>query len=145
MTVWEALAAFQEADGLAELWRLPALRVFRYGRKSSLGDVAEDAAVFLSGGGAAGTAGSAGMMTAVRGLALAGGTPRSRNARLRGVSGGGSAVASARTIRQAVDAGERRLGEAVQLMRERGGSGEADTGAIFSELERRLLAEIGAG
>ena len=145
MTVWEALAAFQQADGLAELWRLPALRVFRYGRKNGLGDAAKDAAVLLSGGGAAGTAGSAGMMTAVRGLALAGGTPRSRNVRLRGVYGGGSAAASARTMRQAVDAGERRLGEAVQLMRDRGGSGEADTGAIFSELERRLLAEIGAG
>lgn len=61
-------------------------------------------------------------------------------------AGGGSASFSAGRMRQAVDDGERRLGEAVRLMRTQAGSREDyDAGAIFAELERRLLAEIGAG
>lgn len=145
MTVWEALAAFQDVDGTAALWRLPALRVFRYGRKGGFAGMAEDAAEVLSGGGLAWTAGGSGRMTAVRGLALASGISGTGRVRLRSRNNSGTAAASARTVRQAVDAGERRLGEAVQLMRNHGGSGDADTGVIFSELERRLLAEIGAG
>ena len=50
-----------------------------------------------------------------------------------------------RSIRAAMGSTEQRLGEAVRLMREQGSRSDVDTGAIFEELERRLLAEIGAG
>ena len=48
-------------------------------------------------------------------------------------------------VRAAMGSTEQRLGEAVRLMREQGSRSDVDTGAIFEELERRLLAEIGAG
>ena len=135
MTVFEALAAFQASGGRAELWRAPALQVFRYGSRQAAGS-----------GGAALSEGS-GAMTALRGLAVTGGLPGENAVRLRGGDGPGTAGAfsASRGLRQSVGAEERRLSEAVRLMREQGRQPEAEPGEIFSQLERRLLAEIGAG
>ena len=135
MTVLEALAAFQASGGRAELWRAPALRVFRYGSRQAAGS-----------GGEAAFEGS-GAMTALRGLAVTGGFPGENAVRLRDGDGSGrtGAFSVSRGLRQSVGAEERRLGEAVRLMREQGRQPEAEPGEIFSQLERRLLAEIGAG
>lgn len=47
-------------------------------------------------------------------------------------------------LRQSVDAGERRLAQTVNFLRQKEQSGQ-DYAEIFTELERRLLTEIGAG
>ena len=78
---------------------------------------------------------------------MTGGLPGESAVRLRGgdraEKAGGFSVS--RGLRQSVGAEERRLSEAVRLMREQSRQPEAEPGEIFSQLERRLLAEIGAG
>ena len=132
MTVLEALDAFQGPDGTAELWRAPALRVFRYGARQGGGS----GSLFPPGSAAAALYGS----TAAGGVP--GNTIRLRSGEAAGTAGERSV---SRGLRQSVGAEERRLGEAVRLMREQGRQPETDPGEIFSQLERRLLAEIGAG
>ena len=117
MTALDALSVYEAGGSRAELWRMPALRVFRYGGKAG---IAEEMS-FGSGNGAVTGEGAAVFSGSGR-VAEAGdsfGGFWGRNSRER-----------MRSIRAAMGSTEQRLGEA---------------GAIFEELERRLLAEIGAG
>ena len=132
MTALDALSVYEAGGSRAELWRMPALRVFRYGGKAG---IAEEMS-FGSGNGAV-TGGGAAVFSGSGRVAEAGdsfGGFWGRNSRER-----------MRSIRATMGSTAQRLGEAVRLMREQGSRSDVDTGAIFEELERRLLAEIGAG
>lgn len=132
MTVLEALAPFQGADGRTELWRAPALRVFRYGTGRSGGT----GAVFPE------TPAVTALQRLQENRFTGRGTARLWSGDADGKIGSSSV---SRGLRQAVGAEERRLSEAVRFLREQGRRPEADPGEIFAQLERRLLAEIGAG
>ena len=117
MTALDALSVYEAGGSRAELWRMPALRVFRYGGKAG---IAEEMS-FGSGNGA----------VTGEGAAVFSGSGRVAEA---GDSFGGFWGRNSRERMRSI-----------RLMREQGSRSDVDTGAIFEELERRLLAEIGAG
>ena len=146
MTLFQALEAFSTSQASCNLWRAPTLRLSRYLQYSGGSTPAADALRLFTApslpGGAEATAGTVltPSLTDISNHAAASGSLSG----LQPYAEGKSKRLKAQAIRQSVDAQERRLAQTVTLLRQQGRSPD-DYAGVFTELERRLLTEIGAG
>lgn len=145
MTVFQALEAFSASQASQNLWRAPSLRVSRYGRQAGSSPPAADALRLFSTASLWGGAQALQAAAAVTPSAAAeNAAPFSSLSSPRSYDIPKNSRIKAQAIRQSVDAQERRLAQTVALLRQQGSAPENYAG-VFTELERRLLTEIGAG
>lgn len=143
MTVLQALKAFSPNHQVKSFWAAPALRLFHYGRPAAALSTAQFTRQIQN-------ITSPGLLIL---SSQASRTDLQHSTRLASVpetdfssTNTSPSVAKSRgaALRQSVDAGERRLAQTVNFLRKKEQSGQ-DYAEIFTELERRLLTEIGAG
>ena len=141
MTVLQALKAFSQNHEAKSFWAAPALRLFHYGRPAAALPTAQFTRQIQN-------------LTSPGLLILSSQASRTdlqHSTRLASVpetdfsfTNPSAAKSRGAALRQSVDAGERRLAQTVNFLRQKEQSGQ-DYAEIFTELERRLLTEIGAG